>query len=116
MAPREIRHYLDDMLPAIDGIQRAIAGQDFETFRRSWVVKRAIERGIEIISEASRGLPPEIQATRPEIPWVKVRAIGNVLRHEYHHLSELILWNLVLDELPRLETAIRAILADHERG
>ena len=69
MAPREIRHCLDDMLAAIAGIQKATAHLDFEAFERSWLVKHAVERAIEIISEASRGLPPDVQAARPEIPW-----------------------------------------------
>jgi uncharacterized protein with HEPN domain len=38
-----------------------------------------------------------------------VRAIGNVLRHQYQGLSDPIVWKVVTDELPRLELAIRAI-------
>jgi uncharacterized protein with HEPN domain len=44
--------------------------------RKRWLV----ERGIEIISEASRHLPDELKARHPEIPWPKVAGIGNVLR------------------------------------
>jgi hypothetical protein len=35
------------------------------------------ERGVEIVSEASRHLPPELKARHPEIPWQKVAGIGN---------------------------------------
>jgi len=45
----------------------------FETDRRKrWVV----ERGVEIISEASRHLPGEMKARHPDIPWPKVAGIG----------------------------------------
>jgi uncharacterized protein with HEPN domain len=39
------------------------------------------------------------------------RGGGNVLRHEYSGLSDRIIWNVVVDELPRLKAAIKAIAA-----
>ena len=68
-----------------------------------------MQRAIEIISEASRAIPDDLTNTQPDIPWRKIRGIGNVLRHDYEGLSDRILWNVVLDELPRLKTAIQAI-------
>lgn len=35
-----------------------------------------------------------------------MRAIGNVLRHEYHALSDAIIWRVVTDELPALREAV----------
>jgi uncharacterized protein with HEPN domain len=43
---------------------------------KRWVV----ERGLEIISEASRHLDGELKGRHPEVPWRKVADIGNVLR------------------------------------
>ena len=49
-----------------------MAGVTLETFepdkRKRWLV----ERGVEIISEASRRLSNELKARHPEIPWPKV--------------------------------------------
>ena len=39
----------------------------------------------------------------------EVRGIGNVLRHEYHGLSDKIIWGVVVDELPKLRIAMQAI-------
>ena len=111
MGRRDYRHALDDMLAALDGIARSTAGKSFEAFRDDWLLKHGVERGIEIISEASRAIPDAVKALRPEIPWHQVRAIGNVLRHEYHGLSDRIIWNVVADELPRLRAAVEALQA-----
>ncbi len=111
MATREVRHFLDDILAAIQGIRQATANKTLKEFSSDWLLKHGVQRGIEIISEASRSLPEEIQALQPDIPWRKVRGIGNVLRHDYHGLSDDIIWGVVVDELPRLETAIVAIQA-----
>jgi len=104
--PREYRHALDDMLEAVVGITHATAGKTLDDYKSDWVLKHAVQRGIEIISEASRALPEDLQAERPEIPWRQVRTIGNVLRHEYHGLSDTIIWRVVTDELPRLREAL----------
>ncbi|KQT58652.1 hypothetical protein ASG52_21200 [Methylobacterium sp. Leaf456] len=109
--PRDYRHALDDMLAALDGIAQATAGKSFDEFRGDWLLKHGIERGIEIISEASRALPDPIRALQPDIPWHQVRAIGNVLRHEYHGLSDRIVWNVVVDALPRLHAVVGALRA-----
>ena len=45
------------MLEAIDEVCRATADKSFEAFQQDWVLRKAAERGIEIISEASRHLP-----------------------------------------------------------
>jgi uncharacterized protein with HEPN domain len=38
----------------------------------------AVVRAIEIISEASRHLPPEMKVRHPTVDWVAVRDAGNV--------------------------------------
>jgi uncharacterized protein with HEPN domain len=69
-----------DMLETIDELERATAGKRFEDFQRDWLLWKAAERGVEIISEASRHLPEEIKARHPYPRWRHVAGIGNVLR------------------------------------
>jgi uncharacterized protein with HEPN domain len=59
--------------------------------RKRWLV----ERGIEIISEASRHLPDDLKARHPDIPWPKVAGISNVLRHDYARIAHDVLWHVV---------------------
>jgi uncharacterized protein with HEPN domain len=80
-------------------------------FENSWQLRWLVQRAIEIISEASRGIPKDLTATRPEIPWPRVQGIRNILRHEYSGLSDRIIWNVVVDKLPRLKLAVAAIAA-----
>lgn len=103
---REFLHALDDMREAITGIENAVADRTFNDYKTDWMLNHAIQRGIEIISEASRALPESVRSLRPEIPWPQVRTIGNVLRHEYHGLSDAIIRRVVTDELPPLSEAV----------
>jgi uncharacterized protein with HEPN domain len=107
--PRKVAHLLHDMLEAIERIESITHGGSLAEFEQNWELRWLVQRGIEIISEASRGIPDELKATRPEIPWAQVRDIGNVLRHQYQGLSDPIIWKVVTDELPRLRLAVQAM-------
>ena len=102
---------LADTIEAVEVIRSEITDVTLDAFesdrRKRWLV----ERGIEIISEASRHLSDEVKTRHPQIPWSKVAAIGNVLRHEYERVAYDVLWRVMHDELPPLEKACREELA-----
>jgi uncharacterized protein with HEPN domain len=100
-----------DILETIDRVQSKAAGRTLADFQADWELRFIVQRGIEIISEASRRLPPEMKATRPEIRWPSIAGIGNVLRHDYHRISDKVIWDVVQDELTPLRTAIEAFAA-----
>ena len=111
MAEPSLVPRLTDIIEAVELIRSEMVGVTLEAFepdrRKRWLV----ERGIEIISEASRYLPDELKARHPEIPWPKVAGIGNVLRHDYEHVAHDVLWHVVRDDLPPLEKVCREELA-----
>jgi uncharacterized protein with HEPN domain len=106
---RKIGHAIHDILEAITRVEQITRGKTLSDFEKSWELRWLVQRAIEIISKASRAIPSELAAIRPEIPWPRVRGIGNVLRHEYSGLSDPIIWRVVIDELPRLKEAVQAI-------
>jgi uncharacterized protein with HEPN domain len=106
---------LTDIIEAIDRINGVVADVSLEVFEDDWQRQWLVERGIEIISEASRHLSDDLKARNPKIPWQKVAGIGNVLRHNYESIAAPVLWKLVQADLPTLEKACRAELAA-ERG
>jgi uncharacterized protein with HEPN domain len=109
---RNARLNLEDIAEAVAGIEQTLAGADLESFARSWQMRRAVERGLEIISEASRRIPDEWKSARPDVPWVQIAGIGNILRHEYHRVEAAIVWNIAHTHLPALAGAVRAMLSD----
>ncbi len=78
-----------------------------EIFEDDWQRQWIVERGIEIISEASRYLTDEMKARHPGIPWRKVAGIGNVLRHNYQSIAAPVIWQLARSDLSALEKACR---------
>lgn len=109
MPPRRIEPILAEMIEALDGIAAATKGRTIEDFHANWLLRRGVERGIEIISEAARHIPNDLLVVAPEIPWKQIRSIGNVLRHEYHKTSASIVWAVVSENLPPLRDAVERI-------
>ena len=107
--PRKVGHAIHDILETIARVENKVAGRSFSQFQGDWEFRFVVQRAIEIISEATRRLPDEIKATRPEIRWRSVAGIGSVLRHDYHTISDKVIWDVVHEELPRLKAAIEAI-------
>ena len=105
---RLIRPALRAIIEAIDGIEAATLGKTLEDYGADWLLRHGVQRGIEIVSEAARRIPSDVQATRSEIPWAQIMGIGNVLRHEYHRISDTVIWNVVQEYLPPLKMAVLA--------
>lgn len=111
MGARAERLRLSDIAEAIELIDSEMAGVTLQAFeadkRKRWLV----ERGIEIISEASRHLSEGLKQRHPQIPWPKVAGIGNILRHDYERVGYDVLWHVVNHDLPPLREVCRAELA-----
>jgi uncharacterized protein with HEPN domain len=78
---------------------------------RSWVLRSALERGVEVISEASRHLGRELKSQHKDVRWKDIAGVGNILRHEYQRIDSQIIWNAVKDDLPVLKKALLSIRA-----
>jgi len=105
---------LSDILEAIERLNGVLADVSLDAFENDWQRQWLVERGVAIISEASRHLPDDLKARNPQIPCQKVAGIGNVLRHDYERIAAPVMWKLVQADLPALEKACRSELAAEE--
>jgi uncharacterized protein with HEPN domain len=102
------------MIEAIERIHEILGDMPIDAFESDWQRQWIVERGVEIISEASRHLTDEVKARHPEIPWQKVAGIGNVLRHNYASIAAPVIWKLAQADLPALEIICREELKAEE--
>jgi uncharacterized protein with HEPN domain len=104
---------LVDIVEAIERIRAKTEGVSLAAFEADWERRWLVERGAEIVSEASRRLPTDLKDRHPEIPWKRIAGIGNVLRHDYDVVSPRILWNVARSDLAPLEAVCRVELAQY---
>jgi uncharacterized protein with HEPN domain len=110
MAASDSQLYLAQMLDNIERIRLWTSGYTLETYRANLMLRDAVERCLERISESRRRLPQEVKAIQPHIPWRKVADIGNVLRHEYDDVADAEVWRIVADDLSALRGAVQSMI------
>ena len=103
---RRIDHVLHDMLQAIGYAVESAAGKNVSDFETDWKFRLTFERALEILSEASRSLPKAQKAIHPEIDWLGLQDLGNILRHRYDSVSGHVLLQIVEEQLPSLQRAL----------
>jgi uncharacterized protein with HEPN domain len=73
-------------------IEEFTSGMNVEVFRSSPMAVAAVERKLQIISEAAVRLGDEAERRIPDQPWRDIRRIGNHLRHAYERIDLEKLW------------------------
>jgi uncharacterized protein with HEPN domain len=116
MRQSDPRPWLHDNLEAIEGVRAAVGDMGLEAYGASWTTRRAAERAIEIMSEASCHLPEPLKASEADVPWREIASIGNVLRHAYHRIDDEVIYVIVTRQLGPLEAAVRRLLDRLEGG
>lgn len=109
MTRRRVGPVLAEILEAINGIETHTAGLSLADFQQNWLLKLAVQRALEIVSEASRHIPEELLNLAPDIPWKQIFGIGNILRHEYHKIADDVVWAVVTEHIAPLKIAVQAI-------
>jgi uncharacterized protein with HEPN domain len=109
--PPSLSDRLAHILTAIDDIQAALNGSSREDFAADLVLRLAVERMFEIISEASRHIPDDLKAKADHIQWKRIADLGNWLRHAYHRVDPEILWNIVQNDLEPLRVFVADIVS-----
>ena len=112
MARAPVSERLGHMLDAIDAILAHTQGKSFDDYQEERILRDAVERNVERLSEASRHIPDALKARSSQMPWRDIAGIGNVLRHDYPTVDDLAIWNVVVNDLPQLRAAVMALLAE----
>jgi uncharacterized protein with HEPN domain len=106
----EIKKYLFDIKTSIDSIEEFLGPKrNFFVYQENKLLKRAIEREIEIIGEAVK----RILTIDPDIRIQNARRIvdtRNWVIHNYDKVDDVILWSIVINHLPKLKSEIIELL------
>ena len=97
---REFIIYLEDMLQSMNRIEEYLGELDFRKFKMNYLVVDAIIRNFEIIGEASKNIPTDIQEKYPEIPWRKMYGLRNLIAHEYFGIDYEMIWEIAKKNQP----------------
>lgn len=108
---RKILKYLSDIHSSILEIESFLENRpkEYETFCNDTLLRRGIERNIEIMGEAMN----QILKRMPDIAITSSRKIvdtRNFVIHAYDSLRPDIIWSIVINNLPTLKEEITLLL------
>jgi uncharacterized protein with HEPN domain len=102
--------YLWDIIDAGQAITAFIAGKTFADYEADRMLRRAVEREVEIIGEAARRLSAVFQDNHPEVPWRRIVAQRHVIAHEYGEIKHEKLWLVATQLVPELVRLLERLL------
>ena len=103
---RHTRQRLLDVLAALDAIDDHLGRGELS----DGLVFDAVRVRLIEIGEAVKGLPAEMLATEPQLPWSEVARMRDHLAHRYFDPTHAIMAATVQDDLPVLRQAIGRLL------
>jgi uncharacterized protein with HEPN domain len=105
---------LEHIASAIGNIRQITASQTRESFESNLLIRLAVERLLEVISEASRHIPEETKSRQPYINWRRLADLGNRLRHAYHETDPGLLWAMIENDLEPLSRFVDQITGESD--
>jgi uncharacterized protein with HEPN domain len=97
------------MLDIIGKIGQYTSGMSYQEFLQDSRTQDAVVRNLEVLGEAARRIPPDIQEGYPEIPWAQIVGLRNRLIHGYFLVDYGILREIVQNELSPLRRRLERI-------
>ncbi len=116
MPSRDARAHLRDILESIDHINSYLVDASLEDYLADRKTRSAVERELQIISEAAIRLGGEADTLCPGPDWNDIRGMGNILRHVYHRVDDQIIWNAIQEDLPPMRKAVDGALTRLQGG
>lgn len=104
---------LGDMLKFAAEIEKYVTApgeQNFSTDRPTQLVAEALLHRLgEAVARLNRDSPAFVQA-HPEIEWAKIKAMRNIVAHEYDFIDYRIVWRALTVSLPKDINTIRRLM------
>ena len=107
----EIKTWLFDILQSIGEIESYFEEKPkiFENYIKDIKTKRAVERDIEIIGEATNRIFKRDKNFKLENAQ-KIIGTRNRIAHGYDKISDDLIWSIVINHLPKLKIEITELL------
>jgi uncharacterized protein with HEPN domain len=112
-----ILKWLYDVRICIEEIESFINNEnDFFKYSKNLMMKRAVERNLEIIGEAINRIITRDQNFIEKIANSKaIIGLRNQVIHAYDSVSDENIWSILTNHLPILKTEVDLLINDYER-
>ncbi len=112
MGKKSVKKYLYDVQQSVDSIFEYLGEKrDFFEYERNKLLRRAVERELEIIGEAVKHLL-ELDENIYIDNARRIVDLRNFVIHGYDKVDNVIIWGILSKDLPKLKQQVDALMAD----
>ncbi|MEK7522117.1 MAG: HepT-like ribonuclease domain-containing protein [Patescibacteria group bacterium] len=108
---RDSKTYIDLIIAACEKIGSFVGHHTKEEFFQNLMLQSAVIMQLHVIGETARKIDTATQA-RIDIPWKKIVGLRNRISHDYFELKLDFIWNMASEDVPSLESKLRAYLRE----
>jgi uncharacterized protein with HEPN domain len=108
---KDILFFIDHIIDSIQLIKKSTENMNQSKFRKDKDMQDATIRRIEVIGEAAKNIPASFRKKYPDIPWTQIAGMRDKLIHHYFGVDIDNVWNVVRDDLPKLEAQLNSIIS-----
>lgn len=101
-----LRHIIE----AIERIEEYTQGMSYDDFRQDQKTIDAVVRNFMIIGEAARIVTEYVKDEYPDVPWLVMSGMRNVLVHEYDRVQIEVIWDTIRTDLSIIVGPLHKIL------
>jgi uncharacterized protein with HEPN domain len=95
--------FIDDILEAIEKIEKYVKDKNFEQFNNDDLLFDGVIRNFEIMGEAANNVPYEIQEKYNFVEWTEMIGFRNVLIHNYFGIDTETVWQTIKKNIPEVK-------------
>ncbi|MDR3062821.1 MAG: DUF86 domain-containing protein [Methanobrevibacter sp.] len=106
---RDAEDFIKNIYDEMENSREFIKNMDYDEFSQDYKTIYAVIRSIEIIGEAVKNIPTEIQERHHKIPWSQMAKMRDKLIHGYFNINCLRVWKTVTQEIPQLQPLFKDI-------
>lgn len=77
-------------------------GKDYDIFSTDHVYQNAVALCVLQIGELTTHFTDDFKTTYNEMPWNQIKALRNIVAHNYGKIDKEILWETILNDIPEL--------------
>lgn len=104
--------HLWSMLNAAREVRFFVQGKSWEDYQKDVLLRRAVERSVEIVGEAARRVTIQFKDSNPELPWPKIVGQRHRLAHEYDTIDDATIWAVATKHIPVLIVQLEKLGVD----
>jgi uncharacterized protein with HEPN domain len=109
---RNVELFIKDILEYMERAEEYVKGYSFTSFLADKKTCDSVLRCMEIIGEATKGVPETLRNNYPAVPWRDMAGMRDKVIHGYYVVDFGMVWLVVKEDIPKIKPMIVDLLRE----